>query len=240
MATTLATPALTARSVVLSLLLGIRPARLPVRDLVAFGEEFGIAPATMRVALSRMVASGDLTNDDATYTLAPRHLERQAAQEADLDPVVLPHDGSWDVVVITATGRDAATRAGTRAAMRTRHLAELREGVWTRPANLALTLPDDPGLEHFTARHRDERALSARLWDLDGWVEQADALVAASRSDAPLRDRFVVAAAIVRHLRADPQLPEGLRPARWPADDLRTAYDHFRTELSHLRTEETR
>ena len=51
---------LTARSVVLNALLGMRPPELPVRSLVRIGAEFGIAERTVRVACSRMVADGDL------------------------------------------------------------------------------------------------------------------------------------------------------------------------------------
>ena len=55
---------LSARSVALSVLLGMPEGRLPVRDLVAAGNMCDIAPATMRVALSRLVSSGELTVDD--------------------------------------------------------------------------------------------------------------------------------------------------------------------------------
>ena len=132
---------LTARSVVLSLLLGVHPPRLPVRDIVGAGERFGIAPATMRVALTRLVRAGDLVTEQAVYTLSPRHLERHRLQELELDPVRLPWDGSWETVVVTAGGRDAATRADLRRRLATRRLAMLREGVWMRPANL----PSDRG-----------------------------------------------------------------------------------------------
>ena len=72
---------LTARSVVLSLLLGTHPPRLPVRDILDAGELFGISPATMRVALTRLVQAGDLVADQAVYALSPRHLERHRLQE---------------------------------------------------------------------------------------------------------------------------------------------------------------
>ena len=58
-----------ARSLVLSVLLGLEPPVLPVRSLVAVGELFGIAPGTMRTALSRMVAAGELSIDDDGYRL---------------------------------------------------------------------------------------------------------------------------------------------------------------------------
>lgn len=226
------------RSVVLSLLLGAHPGRLPARDLVTMGEAFGVAPATTRVALSRMVASGDLVNDGAIYALSERHLQRQVAQDEALAPDVQPYDGSWALLVVTATGRDAASRAGLRAAMQRGRMAELREGVWTRPANVAT--PDVDGLVRFRSYPDDDRGLADELWDVDAWVSTAGALLRSADPRLPLRDRFVANAAIVRHLRADPLLPPELRPARWPAAELLSTYDDFRSELTALRTEENR
>lgn len=83
---------------VLSLLLGARRPRLAARELTRLGERFAIAPATLRVALSRMTAAGDLTADGAVYGLTERHLRRQAATEALLRPARLPYDGTWSMV----------------------------------------------------------------------------------------------------------------------------------------------
>ncbi len=232
---------LTARSVILSLLLGTRPARLPVHHLVALGEEFGIAAPTLRVALSRMVAAGDLTRSDAIYALPDRHLARQAAQDADLDPRMRPYDGTWDQVVVTATGRDATTRADVRARLAALRLAELREGVWLRPANLVPAHAAPSGVEHFTVRPTDDASLAARLWDTAAWASTAVDLLGTVQRSSTLRDRFLTMITIVRHLRADPCLPPTLRPDDWPAAELRRTYEAFRTDLTHLRSpQETR
>jgi hypothetical protein len=71
---------LDARSLALSVLLGSHPPVLPARALVALAELFGIAGGTMRTALSRMVAAGELEAADGRYRLAGRLLERQRAQ----------------------------------------------------------------------------------------------------------------------------------------------------------------
>jgi len=47
--------------------------------------------------------------------------------------------------------------------------------------------------------------------------------------------RFVVAAAIVRHLLTDPVLPDELLPADWPGTRLRTNYNDFAAELTERR-----
>jgi phenylacetic acid degradation operon negative regulatory protein len=55
----------------------------------------------------------------------------------------------------------------------------------------------------------------------------------AAAADIP--SRFVVAAAIVRHLLTDPVLPAELLPADWPGAQLRDAYHEFATELAQRR-----
>ena len=51
---------LTARSVVLSVLLGAHPAWASAAELITLTSDFGIRESTLRVALTRMVGAGDL------------------------------------------------------------------------------------------------------------------------------------------------------------------------------------
>ncbi|MGW0843819.1 PaaX family transcriptional regulator C-terminal domain-containing protein [Streptomyces sp. NPDC002787] len=145
---------LSARSVVLSLLLGTHPPELPVKDLVRHVEAFGVAGSTLRAALSRMVSAGDLRRTDAVYRLSDRLLERRRRQDESVHPQTRPWDGDWEMVVVTATGRQPAERAELRARLTALRLAELREGVWLRPANLRRPLPAafGPAVRHFTTR----------------------------------------------------------------------------------------
>ena len=84
---------LTARSVVASTLLGVRPPQLPTRALVGTAELLGISPGTARVAISRMVASGELEAIDDGYRLAsPSLLARQARQDLSRGG----RTGRWD------------------------------------------------------------------------------------------------------------------------------------------------
>ena len=141
MTTALALRPLSARSVVLSLLLGAHPAELSAAALVRAGDLFEVPETTLRAALSRMVAAGDLVRDGSTYRLSERLLERQRRQDAALDAETTAWDGTWEQVVITSSGRSAQDRAELRATLASLRLAELREGVWLRPANLARPLP---------------------------------------------------------------------------------------------------
>ncbi|MGW3204768.1 PaaX family transcriptional regulator C-terminal domain-containing protein [Streptomyces sp. NPDC001135] len=226
---------LSARSVVLSLLLGAHPAELPVKDLVRLVEPFGVGGSTLRAALSRMVTAGDLRRTDAVYRLSDRLLARQQRQDEALRPAARAWDGDWEMVVITATGRGPAERAELRTRLAALRLAELREGVWLRPANLHRGLPD---LLHSVARtytarpdepHQD---LVARLWPLDGWADTARTLLAHTAAARSPADRLTAYAAAVRHLLTDPVLPPALLPADWPGEALRNAYAGYQRELA--------
>ncbi|MFJ8942497.1 PaaX family transcriptional regulator C-terminal domain-containing protein [Streptomyces sp. NPDC102395] len=226
---------LSARSVVLSLLLGTHPPELPVRELVRAVEPFGVGGSTLRAALSRMAAAGDLRRTDTGYRLSDRLLARQRRQDDAVRPATRAWDGDWEMVVITASGRGPAERAELRARLTALRLAELREGVWLRPANLARALPDDlcEVAQHYTARPGlPERRLAAALWPLDAWAATARALLAhIGRAPGPA-DRFTAYAAVVRHLLADPVLPPRLLPEGWPGADLRAAYADYRREVA--------
>lgn len=229
---------LTARSVIASTLLGTTPPRLPARVLVEAGELFGIAEGTTRVALSRMVANGELAADDGWYVLrGQRLLERQARQEASRAARTLRWDGTWVLVVVTAERRAAAARAELRDALVRARLGELREGVWLRPANVAIELPSLVAEQATTMRATDvDPSVVESLWDLDGWRARANELRHGMRAlvpklergdTQPLAEGFVTSAAVLRHFQADPLLPDELLPARWPGTALRAEYDRF-------------
>ncbi|MER7505974.1 PaaX family transcriptional regulator C-terminal domain-containing protein [Nonomuraea pusilla] len=218
---------LSARSAVLSALLGSHPPRLPARHLVRIGALFGIAEGTVRVALSRMVAAGDLTQRAGHYTLSSRLVERQARQDESRDPHTRPWDGTWEVAVVTAERRAPADRAALRHAMTALRLAELREGTWMRPANLVRRWPDVVTAQCTLIDGRPHTDPTPLLWDLDGWAAEAHALERALDRAEGLAEGFLVSAAVLRHLLADPLLPAELLPADWPGARLRARYDDF-------------
>ncbi len=234
---------LTARSVVASTLLGVRPPRLPVRALVASAARFGIAEGTVRTALSRMIAAGELTGDGRAYELAGPFLTRQARQDESRAGAPAAWSGEWELAVVDAERRAASDRAELRAAMKALRLAELREGVWLRPDNLARDrLPDARAVVTGQCRllrsrpDDDPATLAARLWDLAGWAQGAERLAAdlattearlsAGDPDA-LAPGFVLSATVLRHFQADPLLPAELLPVGWPGPDLRAAYEAY-------------
>jgi len=222
---------LSARSVALSVLLGAPDGQLPVRDLVATGVMCDITPPTMRVALSRLVGTGDLGVDDGVYTLSPHHLARLRAQHEDIAPRLRPWNGQWETVVIVESGRDAVDRARLRQDLAQARLGELREGVWMRPANLDRPPFNDPHTTTLVSHPQEPDWIVESLWDLDAWAGRSRALLTASRRTELDAHRLAAVAALVRHLRTDPALPRELTPPNWPADEMRAAYDDYRTQL---------
>ena len=236
--------ALTARSVVASTLLGMSPPKLSSQLLVRSGELFGIAEGTTRVALSRMVAAGELRAEDGSYVLAGRLLDRQARQIASRRAdAASGWDGGWDLRVVGSAPRDARRRSELRDAMRQLKLAESREGVWLRPDNLDRDRSPDADAvvaaqcaAYVALPEEAPAALAGRLWDLAGWAAQADALRGGMADDVGrleagdtdvLAPAFVVSAAVLRHLLADPQLPLELCPPAWPGAVLRREYERY-------------
>jgi phenylacetic acid degradation operon negative regulatory protein len=237
---------LSARSVIASTLLGAQPPRLPARLLVRAGELFGIAEGATRVALSRMVTAGDLEADDGHYRLVgPLLLERQARQAASRHPEQRSWSGRWHLAVVRADRRDAPTRAALRDATRRLRLAELREGVWVRPDNLdpgrlpgARAVLDEQCVSWIgePAEGHDAGALAATLWDLGSWAatggdlrdEMARLMKGLDGGDsAVLAPAWLLSAAVLRHLLADPLLPHALLPDAWPGAALRRDYDRY-------------
>lgn len=231
---------LTARSVVASTLLGVRPSVLPARSLVASGALFGIAEGTVRTALSRMVAAEELTLADGRYALGGPFLNRRERQDESRAGTTRPWDGDWELAVVEGERRSAADRAALRQAMRDLRLAELREGVWLRPANLSPDrLPDARAVVAAQCRTfaacPDEAGveLAGGLWALDAWAEGARAHAQALDDLTPrlgadpdvLRPAFLALAATLRHLQADPLLPHALLPPDWPGPALRRSHD---------------
>lgn len=191
----------------------------------------------MRVALTRLVAAGDLVRSAEGYGLSERLLQRQRSQDAALDPQTRRWNGDWLAVVITSVGCDARTRAALRSGLSDRRFAELREGIWMRPDNIDVDLKDELGTytRVLTARDEHPAELAGRLWDLDGWAQTGHELLAAMADADDVPVRFTVAAAMVRHLRRDPVLPPELLPPDWPGARIRSRYAEFADELASRR-----
>ena len=210
------------RSIVLSVLLGSHPPQMPVHRILEFTSLFGLADGTVRTALSRMVGAGEVANDEGTYRLAGRLVERQAQQDAGRRDPPDDWDRTWWTVAIVSHRRSMADRRAFRAGAVGARLGELRPDLWLRPANLSIPtdLPDAL-ITRGSMIAGDEQRLVGQLWDLDGLQIRADAHRrelddAAIRLDAgddrSLAETFVTLAAAQQFLRVEPQLPAELSP----------------------------
>jgi phenylacetic acid degradation operon negative regulatory protein len=218
-----------------SALLGMDPPELPVAQLVRLTSLFGISENRARVALSRMVAADEVVTDGTgRYRLAGHLVERQSRQSISRAGATAPYAGTWWAVIVTTSGSSAEVRTARRRALAFNRLAELREGIWMRPDNVAIHLASDyrHDFEVMTAQPADPTELAARLWDLPAWSTQAEQLLSALAALPPtvpeaLAPGFELSAAVLRHLQADPLLPSELLPSDWPGSRLRTSYDQW-------------
>ena len=106
-----------ARSLVLSVLLGLPEPRLAASAPGRLAELFGIAPGTMRTAISRMLAAGELAGVDGSYELRGPLIERKAAQDVGRRPAGDAWDGTWWFVTVVTPSRQLADRRRFRTAM---------------------------------------------------------------------------------------------------------------------------
>jgi phenylacetic acid degradation operon negative regulatory protein len=220
---------LTARSVAITALLGIHPPELPVATLIRIGTQFGIAESTTRVALTRMVADGDVETGGGVYRLTDRLMRRQAQQDEIRSPGTRDWDGTWEMAVVIPESRALPDRVALRRHMVPLRLAELRDGVWMRPSNL-LRKPAGIVLEQcrfFLGHHDDAEGLVTALWELPAWATEARRLGSALHDADDLTAGMMTAAAVLRHLLLDPVLPPELMPPDWPGQELRDRFDEF-------------
>ncbi len=242
--------AFSARSVVLSILLGTHPPSLPVGSIVDLADLFSIPAGTMRTALSRLVAAGDLVNEGGNYRLTDRLVARQQAQDEGRRVVDERWDDTWWTVIALSDRRSMATRRAFRAELEVLRFGELRPDTWMRPANLSvadegrlLALPDAIVARGPIAAP-DGAALAGRLWPLEDAAGRMRALLGHLDTTAPalragtdvglLPEAFAISAAVVRALRTEPRLPPALTPPDWPAPELRAVYDRYEVDFQRL------
>ena len=237
---------LTARSVIASTLLGVDPPRLPALALVRSGELFGLKEGATRTALSRMAAAGEVVADGGHYALSgpllERHARQRAARRPDRTGPERPWDGTWVLAVVRPEPRSAPDRAAFRSAARRLRLAEVREGLWARPDDLdrTSTSPDAATIGDQATWVRgarpDDLGPFLDAFGLGNWARDAAVLLEEMEAAQPaleerdisvVADTFVLSAAVLRHLVADPGLPSHVLPETWPGEALRTTYERF-------------
>ncbi|MEM9040545.1 MAG: PaaX domain-containing protein, C- domain protein [Actinomycetota bacterium] len=243
---------MSARSTLLSYLLGVPGRPVSAQHLVSVGALFGLRSGTVRTALSRLTTAGDVESTADGYRVTGTMRDRQSQQERGLaDPggTSTGWDGTWWTALVVDESRPMAARRRFRSVMLGARMGELRPEVWMRPADVEPP-PSLTGvaLTRGTVDGVDGRELVGRLWDIPAseitarrLLEAIDVLGAVAAGDESVEwfaPAFEVSAACVSFLRTEPALPADL--VETPiATDLRESYRalnaRFRTALAeHL------
>jgi phenylacetic acid degradation operon negative regulatory protein len=225
---------LTAKSLILDLLLAAAPSELSARDAITACALFDISENNARVALVRLSAAGLVEGvGRGAYRLG--HDARDLAAEVSTWRRAERRIRAWDgdYVVVGTHTLDGSDRTAVR--NRTRALSmlgfrELTRGLQVRPNNLddsieitrerlrVLGMPE--GALVFVGRDFDEKQARAirALWDgralskayrtltdeLTGWLERASTL----EHDVPARESFLLGGRGIKHVVLDPLLPD--------------------------------
>ncbi len=230
---------LTAKSFVLDLLSTLRRGAMPVRALVDAARIFGIAPGSVRVTLSRLLAAGLVESDErGHYRLGASSaaVQRRVGSWRRLEERVRPWDGGW-VGVLGARGAAAARSAQRRSerALRLLGCRPFERGLALRPDNLAggvaavrdelAGLGLEPGALVFALRDLDpvSEARARTLWDADALVasyrsqraaiEASAARLGSLSPEQAMVESFRAGGEVLRQLVLDPLLPEPILPA---------------------------
>lgn len=223
-------------SLILNLLLATEDGLIETAEAVKAGKLLGIGGSSMRVALTRLVASGLLeTSARGLYRLSAQGevLGNAATSWRSAEQRLRPWEGEW--IAILTSGLPKAERSAWRNRQRALDLMGLREledSLYVRPDNLCggvdaarlrlATLCQDDGMPVFQVRQLDAaRDLRARaLWDgtaltahyrreqhrLEDWMARHTQLPI----EQAAREAFQLGDAAMHELVFDPLLPEPL------------------------------
>jgi phenylacetic acid degradation operon negative regulatory protein len=207
--------------------------------------DLGISGPAARSLVLRMRRDGWLTSErdgrQARYRLAPLTAAAHARVEGQLRGNRPGWDGSFSGVLFTVPERDRSFRDRLRRSAQLLGYVTLRPGLLIaatdRYEELARLLPPRPaGSQVLRTRLAfaadDSRSIVAQLWDLDGLAARYRAVLAeADRRITAFEQRPAAGAAAFRAFAAaarplyeasadDPDLPDDLLPADWPAQQL--------------------
>lgn len=230
----------TPRSLILDLLSTLSPSRpeagLPARALVASGALFDLSESSLRVALTRLRAAGQIERDErGRYRLGrgAEAVRRHVVSWRSLPERAAAWSGGWVAVHGAPSRRGPAARAAARA-LRLLGFRELRAQLHLRPDNLRggaerlrgelreLGLPEDALVATLGGLDADTEARASSLWEVEaltaGYASSLRALAESTRRlpelpvDEAMAESFELGGAVIRQLALDPLLPEPIAP----------------------------
>jgi phenylacetic acid degradation operon negative regulatory protein len=222
----------TPRSLILDLLSTLSQGTMPVAALVEAAALFDLAPGTIRVALARLLASGQVERDvRGRYRLGAAAAPVQSVVQGwrGLEGRSVPWDGSWWAVHDTGVGRRGPQARRHERALRLLGFRSLRPGLAVRPANLrggcaalrdelhALGLAPhalvfrlhelDPASEERARGLYDAPALRKVYRDSLAELEASSARLGELSEPDAMRESFLVGGRAIQRLAQDPVLP---------------------------------
>lgn len=137
---------LSARELILTLMDSSSSASLPASYFVAAAELFEMDPGGIRVALARLVRDGSLkSRGRGLYGLDSRAgtLQSLVRNWSRAEASLVPWSGDWLTVLVGHLTRSNKSQVrGNERALTLFGFAEMKSGVWVRPANLVRNLPE--------------------------------------------------------------------------------------------------
>lgn len=228
-----------AKSLTLDLLSTLAGGTMPVSALVKAGELFGIAENSLRVALARLVTSGQVDRDDrGRYRLgrSAAPVDRRVTSWRRLGERHRPWSDGWVGVYTAGIPRrpsDQQTQRRLRA-LRFLGFGELAPGLWLRPDNLrggVDAVREDLvglGLEAgvlVVGIHALDAATDAHargLWDVASLcaayrrsladIEASERHLPMISEEQAMVESFLLGGRVIRQLVLDPLLPEPILP----------------------------
>ncbi len=228
----------TAKSLTLDLLSSLRGAAMPVAALVAAARLFRIDENALRVAIARLLASGQIARDErGQYRLgaAAHAVDRRVLGWRAAEQRTTKWSGGWWLLRAGAvpSPRSRARRDRERA-LALLGFAELGPGFALRPDNLRASLSElrtelrELGLEADALLARaseldpESEARARSLWKRDALaaayrralaeLTASEARLAALPEERAMVESFLLGGRVIRELVLDPLLPEPLAP----------------------------
>lgn len=208
----------------------------------------GLADQPVRLALRRMVASGDVeqTGRGRAGTLSltdsgRRRLQRDRqslALASAQDAGDAPWDGRWHLIAVTIPERERAVRDMLRRELHELGAVTISTGLYVSPHDLVAALPEKVGPYLSFATSGDlsvrgaanPRTIAEALWPSQPILAAYSILDQALRRDSsysgvPAVVRMLLLAdALEQAIREDPLLPLELRSEPWPPSKTRVRW----------------
>jgi len=224
----------TPKRLILSLLSSPGFKEVTVIYLIEWGKIFNIDPPTTRVAVGRLAKQGFITPvSRGKYTIGPNaeSVAKTARSWIDAEDHVGSWSGKWIVAHIAHLGRTNKTAVRSRErSFRLNGFTSAVAGLWCRPANLRDSLLQTKerltlmGLEpqavlmHCDAFSGIQLDELYQLWptkqiesDYHQVIQNMRDSVARLQGmdiDGAVRETFTVGESVIRHINADPLLPD--------------------------------